>query len=401
MRNNLQQITLLGMGDHPDAMLSEGKELLKNHRFFSGGKRHYELLKPLLPKEHTWIEISGKMNAVIDQYRSLGDTPLLIITSGDPFFFGFGNTMKRLLPEVNPEVVPWFSSIQRLCQKTQMNANELKRITLHGRPWKALDEALINGCSMIGILTDRKHSPKHISERLKEFGFNNYRMIVGEHLDGDDERISSFDLDDIDNYEFADLNAVILRKIGGGVRSTSFPDNYYRTLEGRPGMITKQALRAITIQALQLNGKSSMWDVGACTGAVAIEAKQQYAGLDVTAFEIREECNEIICENTRKTSTPGIEVFIGDFFEQNLDSMSHPDAVFIGGHGGRLKEMIQRIDNYLLPGGRLVMNTVSEHSRTRFIEATNELSYRMDEEISIQINDYNKITLLGATKKLI
>ncbi|XP_020908699.1 uncharacterized protein LOC110246672 [Exaiptasia diaphana] len=295
-------------------------------------------------------------------------------------------------------MIPWFSSIQRLCHKAQLNANELTSITLHGRPWKALDEALINGCSMIGVLTDKKHSPKSIAKRLKLFGFEDYKMLVGEHLDGEQERISSLSLDEIEVQEFAALNAVILLKNGNQARPKSFPDSCYRTLEGRPRMITKQALRAITIQALQLSDKHSFWDVGACTGAVAIESKQLYPGLDVSAFEIREECDEIIHENARKTSTPGIKVFIGDFLEKNLEEMAEPDAVFIGGHGGRLKEMIERIDGYLLPGGRLVMNTVSEESRTRFIEAIQELSYRIDNEIAIQINDYNKITLLGATK---
>lgn len=401
MKNNQLHISLLGMGDHPEAMLSEGMNLLKSYRYFSGGRRHYELLKALLPKEHTWIEISGKMDEVIKRYQSIEGEPLLVITSGDPFFFGFGNTLKRLLPEVKLEIIPWFSSIQRLCHKAQLNANELTSITLHGRPWKALDEALINGCSMIGVLTDKKHSPKSIAKRLKLFGFEDYKMLVGEHLDGEQERISSFSLDEIERQEFSALNAVILLKNGNQARPKSFPDSYYRTLEGRPGMITKQALRAITIQALQLSGKKCFWDVGACTGAVAIESKQLYPALDVSAFEIREECYEIIHENTRKTLTPGIEVFIGDFFEQNLNSMITPDTVFIGGHGGRLREMIKRIDNYLQPGGRLVMNTVSDDSRIRFIETIKELSYRMDDEISVQINDYNKITLLGATKSSI
>ena len=63
--------------------------------------------------------------------------------------------------------------------------------------------------------------------------------------------------------------------------------------------------------------------------------------------------------------------------------------------------MIALLDNYLTPGGRIVMNTVSDDSRMGFKEAIEQLSYQMDPEMSIQINEYNKITLLGATKTIL
>lgn len=392
-----QHITLVGMGDHPNAMLEEGRALLQKYCTFSGGKRHYELLKSLLPEQHTWIEIAGKMDALAKRYANTKED-LLIVTSGDPFFFGFGNTLQRLLPNAELKVIPWFSSIQRLYQKMQINANELKAVTLHGRPWKALDTALINGEKCIGILTDRIHTPLAIAQRLLEYGFDEYEMIVGEHLDGSKERITTVRLSEVSTHSFADLNAVILRTTKVKKRPSSFSDHQYRTLEGRPGMITKQALRSITLQALDLTGAASFWDVGACTGAIAIEAKRQCAALDVIAFEIRSICEEIINENMHCTGTPGIDIKMGDFLTQNVNDLTPPDAVFIGGHGGKLKEVIAKIDTCLKTGGKLVMNTVSEASQVQFKEKIQELNYTMDQEIQVQINDFNKITLLGATK---
>lgn len=398
MENKPLHITVLGMGDHPEAMLSNGSELLRQHRFFSGGKRHYELLKSILPEEHTWIEISGSMNEVVAQYKEIGDDPLLVITSGDPLFYGFANTLKRLVPNAQLEVIPWFSSIQRLSHKAQLSANNLTTVTLHGRSWKALDATLIEGHKTIGILTDKTHAPNAIAKRLLAFGFTEYRMIVGEHLDGKEERIYELSLSEAEGMEFADLSAVILQQETTRNRPTSFPDHFYRTLEGRPGMITKQSLRAITLQALQLSKEACFWDVGSCTGAIAIEAKQQRPWADVVAFEIRPECEAIIDENTQNTATPGIEVKIGDFFDQELSVLPTPNAVFIGGHGGKLKEMIAEVDCVLAPEGRIVMNTVSEDSLQGFKNAIAPLGYEIDTEMRVQINEFNQITLIGATK---
>lgn len=385
------------MGDHIDAMLPSGRKLLSEYSVFSGGKRHYELLRRLLPKEHTWIEISGKMQVLIDHFLAV-EEPILIFTSGDPFFFGFGNTLKRLMPEVELNIVPWFSSVQRLCHKVQINAGEVKHVTLHGRSWKGLDVALLRNELAIGILTDIKHAPNAIAERLLSFGFNNYRVIVGEHLDGEQERITQLSLKEVSRMEFAALNTVILCKTVEIAQTTSFPDDFYETLEGRPGMMTKRPFRALAIQALELSNKSVFWDVGACTASVAIESKRMFPKLDITAFEIREECDTIIRDNLRKTVTPGIQVEIGDFFSKELPEKS-PDAVFIGGHGNRLEEMIQRIDSKLLPNGTLVMNTVSETSKEIFIKTTKELGYQLESPLNVNINEYNVINVLAATKR--
>ncbi|MEJ7661671.1 MAG: precorrin-6Y C5,15-methyltransferase (decarboxylating) subunit CbiT, partial [Hymenobacter sp.] len=107
-------------------------------------------------------------------------------------------------------------------------------------------------------------------------------------------------------------------------------------LPGRPGMITKKAVRLLSLAQLGLAGKRVFWDVGFCTGSVAIEARRLFPQLQVVAFEQRPECAAIMDANARQLSTPGIAVVMGDLFAQELAARPAPDAVFIGGHGGRL-----------------------------------------------------------------
>ena len=171
-------------------------------------------------------------------------------------------------------------------------------------------------------------------------------------------------------------------------------------------MITKMPIRLLTLQALDLPRRHVLWDIGACTGSVSIEARLQFPHLHVVAFEIRPECEAIIAENARRHGTPGIDVHIGDFLEIPLPlregvGWGAPDAVFIGGHGGRLKEIMAKVLTVLSPGGVIVFNSVTSpkvptNSRQLWDEACAALSLRQAPPLHIQLNDNNPIDILKA-----
>ena len=124
-------------------------------------------------------------------------------------------------------------------------------------------------------------------------------------------------------------------------------------------MITKMPIRLLTLQALDLPKRHVLWDIGFCTGSVSIEARLQFPHLHIEAFEVRPECEAIIHENARKFGAPGIEVHIGDFLETDISALPRPDAVFIGGHGGRLKDIMAKVLTVLNPEGIIVFNSVT------------------------------------------
>lgn len=397
MSNKLIDFYLIGISNHPIPRWSdEALSFIEKSTVFSGGKRHYELVKSYLPKGHRWIEISGKMDALIQQYQTV-EVPIVIFASGDPFFYGFGNTLQRLLPNAKLQAYPYFNSIQLLCHKTQTNYNHLTSISVHGRDWSALDEALINRNELIGVLTDHKKTPAVIAKRLLQYGFDNYTITIGEALDGDAERIEQLDLATCIQKTHHNLNCVLLKQTTPKEKSFGIPDTAFIPLENRANMITKMPIRLSTISALELQHKSVFWDVGACTGSVAIEAKQQFPHLKIIAFEKRTECRTIIQQNTERLATPGIEIVIDDFFHLNLDQVEIPDVVFIGGHGGRLKELIHTV-HQLNPEVRFVTNAVRETSSAVFIEELTALGYTINTHI-IQLNEHNKISIHTADKQ--
>ena len=164
-------------------------------------------------------------------------------------------------------------------------------------------------------------------------------------------------------------------------------------------MITKMPIRLLTLQALDLPNRRVFWDIGFCTGSVSIEARLQFPHLQVCAFEIRPECEAIIQENAHRFGASGIDIHIGDFLETDISSLPRPDAVFIGGHGGHLKEIIAKVLTVLSEDGVIVFNSVvapkvTTDSRQLWDEACADLGLKQESPTRIQLNDNHPITIL-------
>ena len=373
--------------------------IIDSAEVFSGGKRHYELIKGLLPAEHQWITISGSMEAVAQAYTTAKTDKVVIFVSGDPYFYGFGNTLQRLLPEASVTTFPFFSSIQLLCNKAKTPYNSLKTISLHGRDWDQLATALLQSPTLLGILTDQTHSPAAIAQYLLKYGFHQYRLIIGEELTGKNEKVTTYSLKEASKQEYAPLNCCLLQAVKPHSYPLSYQDDQYIKLEGRPNLITKQPIRLQTLQMLGLQERSVFWDIGTCTGSIAIEAKMNFPELQVLAFEKRPECSTVFEQNTQQLSVPGIEFTSGDFFELPLASYTRPDVAFIGGHGGRLEEMLQMVNQVLADHGKIVMNTVLDTSAQSFQETLSKLNYQIQPVQTIHYHGFNPINILTAIKQ--
>ena len=408
---------VIGITDHPSPWFPpEVMEVIKQGKVFSGGKRHHEIMSPLLPQGAEWIDITIPLDAVFDQYthsslQSEGSGEALIVfASGDPLFFGFANTIKRKMPEAEIVAYPTFNSLQMLAHRLVMPYHDMRIVSLTGRPWPEFDKALIERAEKIGVLTDKEHTPTAIAQRMLEYGYTNYTMYVGEHLGNPSkERVTTQTLEEAAKTEFAMPNCVILNSCNScdscSKKGTWYgiPDNEFMLLDGREKMITKMPIRLLTLQALELPKRRVFWDIGFCTGSVSIEACLQFPHLHIEAFEIRPECEAIIHGNAHRFGALGISVNMGDFLETDLSTLPHPDAVFIGGHGGRLKEIMQKVLTVLTPDGCMVMNSVkapkvTTDSHQLWDEACQELGLQQEPPLHIQLNDNHPITILKCSK---
>ena len=400
---------VIGITDNPKPWFPpEEMEIIRLGKVFSGGRRHHEIVMPLLPHDAQWIDITVPLSMVFDEYRRLspsgerGEGAIIVFASGDPLFFGFANTLQREFSDADIKVYPTFNSLQMLAHRLVMPYHDMRIVSLTGRPWPEFDHTLIERTPKIGILTDREHTPSTIAQRMLEFGYNHYDMYVGEHLGNPElENITILTLEDAAQRNFSFPNCVIIwdkeQKIRG--KRYGIPDNEFSLLDGRENMITKMPIRLLTLQALDLPRRHVLWDIGFCTGSVSIEARLLFPHLHIESFETRPECEAIIHENMRHHGTPGIGVHIGNFLEVNIAEFPQPDAVFIGGHGGRLKEIMTKVVQYLTPDGIIVMNSVvapkvTTDSHRLWDEVCAELGLKQDPPSRIQLNNYHPITIL-------
>jgi precorrin-6Y C5,15-methyltransferase (decarboxylating) len=292
-----------------------------------------------------------------------------------------------------------------------MPYHDLRIVSLTGRPWMEFDRALIERAPKIGVLTDREHTPAAIAQRMMDYGYTYYQMFVGEHLGNPSrEKVSQLTLEEAAKGEYEMPNCLILNGCGDmSPRHFGISEKAFALLDGREKMITKAPIRLLTLSALELQNKHSFWDIGFCTGSVSIEARLLFPRLRITAFEIREEGRQLMLTNSRRFGAPGIETVIGDFFSLPLSQTLKPDAIFIGGHGGRLPEMMRKACDWLLPGGVIVYNCVSPDavtdprirtdSRQLFEQTARECGLRLEPALHVAVNDHHPIDILKARKQ--
>ena len=396
------RFVVIGITDDPSPWFPpEVMEIIKHGKVFSGGKRHHEIVAPFLPADAEWIDITVPLDAVFERYHD----EVIVFASGDPLFFGFANTIKRKMPEAEIVLYPTFNSLQMLAHRLVLPYHDMRIVSLTGRPWPEFDKALIEGAEKIGILTDKEHTPATIARRMLEYGYSKYTMYVGEHLGNPvQEKVTTLTLEEAARSEFSMPNCVILD--GKAIEHTKpfgIADCEFSLLDGREKMITKMPIRLLTLQALHFPKKHVLWDIGFCTGSVSIEARLQFPHLHIEAFEIRPECESIIHENARRFGAPGISVHIGDFLKTDITALPCPDAVFIGGHGGKLKDIITKVLTVLADNGIIVMNSVKApkvltDSHQLWDEACAELGLKQEPPSKIILNENHPIEILKCKK---
>ncbi len=421
----MKKFIVIGITDNPSPWFTpEVMEVIRTGKVFSGGKRHHEIVAPLLPEDARWIDITVPLDAVFEQYKGQGASGLppehqgsagrgnvqssilnvqsiIVFASGDPLFFGFANTIKRKIPDAEITVYPAFNSLQMLAHRLVMPYHDMRIVSLTGRPWQEFDRALIERAEKLGILTDREHTPAAIAGRMMDYGYTYYNMFVGEHLGNPLlERVTSLSLAEASARNFSTPNCIILHADNVPAQSFGIADQDFALLDGREKMITKMPIRLLALQALGLPRRHVLWDIGFCTGSVSIEARLLFPHLQIEAFEIRPECEAIIQVNARRHGAPGIGVHIGDFLAQpDTATCAQPDAVFIGGHGGHLKDIMKKVVQHIAPGGCIVMNSVkapkvTTDSHLLWDEACRELGLTQEPPTRINLNDHHPIEIL-------
>jgi len=288
---------------------------------------------------------------------------VVVLTSGDPNYYGLA---QKLLTVIEPElvtVIPSPTVVQQAFARLNISWERTAVVSLHGRRksqadfWSALFRASHHsGSGFVAIYTDQDNTPTVIAKRLLGRGQQHWRMTVFEDLGTPDERVSTWTLFEAKMRKFSPLNMVVLECLKWPAHiSIGMPDNDF---VHEAGLITKREIRVVALGLLDLRPYHTLWDLGAGSGSVSIEAASLLPYGSAWAVERSPLRSEHIVANRAFFGATQVEVIEDDC----LAAMPHlppPDRVFIGGGGGQLPEIIKMARARLRPKGLILTSVIS------------------------------------------
>ena len=161
-------------------------------------------------------------------------------------------------------------------------------------------------------------------------------------------------------------------------------------LRGEKVPMTKEAVRALALAKLELHRASHLIDIGAGTGSVSIEAALQFPSLHITAIERNPAALRLLDENRQHFACANIDILPG---EAPMMMTEKADAVFMGGSGGHLTELIDWSMRQLHVGGRLVMTFILQENLNT---ALAHLQQRGVQDVDCLQMQISSLTTLGA-----
>ena len=155
--------------------------------------------------------------------------------------------------------------------------------------------------------------------------------------------------------------------------------------------ITKEEVRAISINKLDLLNAKTFIDVGAGTGSISIEAGYNYPDLRVIAIERNDDALDLVNKNIENFNLTNVEV-VKAYAPVELDIYNDVDAIFLGGTGNKLEEIIDWSKDLLVPGGRLVANFIIIDTFYEMLRLVRENGFK---NVDVTVLNVSKLEKLG------
>lgn len=368
-------VTVIGIGDDgASGLFPQAVEMIGMADLLVGGERQ---LSFFLDVRATRMEIKKGVMAAIDEIRGQMEAGqrIVVLASGDPLFYGIGGLLAKKLGADSVRIIPHFSSVQLAFSRMKESSQDAYIDSVHGRPMTGLAQRL-DGKAKIALLTDKENSPARVAQYLLDYGMDEYEAFVAEKLGNPDERCRWFSLADLAQTECDPLNVLIIRHKADATLphwGLGIEDDQFLQRKPDKGLITKKEVRVVSLAEMNLKQDSVVWDIGTATGSVAIEAARIARNGQVFAVEKNEPDLENAYANARKFRTD--ITFIHAKAPQGLEQLPDPDAVFVGGSGGELPELIRLCRERLRPNGRFVLNAVTIENLYEAMQALKEAGF--------------------------
>jgi precorrin-6Y C5,15-methyltransferase (decarboxylating) len=353
----MNPVNIIGMGMGLQDLTENHLTIIEQADVLVGGKRLLDFFKQSTAQKKT---IGKDIDAVVEYVRKkMKNHHVVVLASGDPLFYGIGATLIKKLGAEKVVVHPNISTVAAAFSRIKEPWSDVGIISLHGKKnqTKLLEALERDDC--VAVLTDPRQNPTWLAQLLLGKQLLDFQICVLENIGAAGERFEWYSLNQAAAMEFATPNLAVLKR---GAKKSKIKN---RALLGMPdgwfahqaGLITKSEVRAVSLSKLQLMPYHTLWDLGAGSGAVSVEASVLLKKGLIYAVEKKPERIEQIKKNKERFKVKNLEI-VQSILPQGLRGLPAPDRIFIGGGGKQLGNIIKSAASHLKENGIIVINTV-------------------------------------------
>lgn len=316
-----------------------------------------------------------------------------ILVSGDVGFFSAASGLQRKLEEFgDTTLICGLSSMQYFCAKIGTSYDNAVIRTLHGRQGSLIGTVSYN--KKVFTLTGGTYKAHDICRELNSVGLGGVCVTIGENLGSTDEEIITGTASMLEYQEFSDLCVMLIENDEAVCAQSPIFDKML-TRDKVP--MTKEEIRWVSVAKMQIKNTDVVWDIGAGTGSVSIELARKACDGMVYAVERKPEAVSLLCQNRYKLGAFNINVVEG-LAPEALQDLPTPDAVFIGGSAGQMKNLLNLCKN-LNENVKIVVNAIALETLSETMDAMRELEFVNLEVVQIASSrgkEVGKYTMMTA-----
>ncbi|MEO1740388.1 MAG: precorrin-6y C5,15-methyltransferase (decarboxylating) subunit CbiE [Cyanobacteria bacterium J06629_9] len=398
-------IHVVGLGlEGPKSLPPEGRAAIERAQILIGAERHLSHF-PTHTAERWPLGNLNTLLARLQPFVTQTDGPqIVILTSGDPLFFGLGRLLLAALPAEQLVFYPNVSAVQLAFSRLQIPWQTARVVSVHGRSGDALSAALRQGESTIAVIGDPQVGPGAIAQIVRSAPYR-YRVWCCENLGGPNEVIRAFAPSQLP-ATVASLHLWVLQRQAPAAPNPSslpllgIPDEEFNRFADRPGLMTKRAVRILALAELSLQPQQIVWDIGAGTGSVSIEAARLCPASQIYAVEKTAAGIQLIHQNSQRFKVANVIPIQGDAMTA-IAPLPPPHRIFIGGNGGNLNALLATLTQRLDRDGRIVIAAATLDSQASLMNwlaenqswQSNHLQVNVSQ--STQVGPYQRLAPLN------
>jgi precorrin-6B C5,15-methyltransferase / cobalt-precorrin-6B C5,C15-methyltransferase len=379
-----QKIHIVGIGDDGlEGLTQSSRQLLENAQCLVGAETLLAKL-PSLSVER--IVVGANLDEAVSRLAKLADKRVVVLASGDPLFYGIARYLCDKLGKERFDVVPHVSTMQMAFARVKESWEEAYLTNLANHP---LDQVVdkIRIATKVGLFTSDDYPPAKVARALVDRKIDYFYAYVCENLGSPDECVTQGELAEIAADEFSPLNVMVLVRKPDmpdrpsdavGRRLFGNPDDAFEQSKPQSGLLTPAEVRSLALAQMDLGPTSTVWDIGAGSGSVSIEAAQIASSGTVYAIEMDPVDFPLIAHNSVRFGVSNVIPVFGPAPEA-WEKLPDPDAIFIGGSGRGIGLLVEQAYARLKPGGRLV----AEVSSIESLSTVNDVLHRATDSMQV------------------